>query len=161
MPKPAARLVVSALSGLVLMGTTGSSCNIPFLGPAIGPSGTVDVELVNTTAYPVDPGLCVDPEELLLTGSVFRDENLVLVDPAVQPGEIVTLTFDCAEIGTVGTDFALLLVSPTEAVESDNAPAIRQDSDFVCGDVISFIFIDEVGGEFFTRVEVNGQFVMD
>ena len=49
----------------------------------------------------------------------------------------------------------------SEAIESDHAPLLVEEDHFECGDIISFIFIDEVGGDFFTRVEVNDQFVMD
>jgi len=157
-----ARMLGVLMASTILVGVSGASCLdfIGFSGLDLGFS-TVDIELVNMTDYPVDPGLYVDPDELFFATSVFTEENYVPVEPPLASGEIVTLTFDCDDIGTAGTDYAWLLVSSLESVESDNAPTVREEDDFECGDVISFIFIDEVGGDFFTRVEVNGRFVED
>jgi hypothetical protein len=82
-----------------------------------------------------------------------------LFDPlTLAPGEIVTVEFDCFAGTTFETDATLFL--PEGQVISDNVPIAEENFEFLCGDTIHFIFIDD-GQEFFTRLEVNGQFVSD
>ena len=149
--------------GLILIGVMGGPCDITVFPEGIITLDSVTVELVNTTAYPVEPNLYVDPQEnIFTTSNIVTDENFVNFGIPIQPGEIVQLALDCDEIGSIISDHAYLFVSDFELIESDNGPLLIEEDDFECGDIISFIFIDEgIGGEFFTRVEVNGRFVED
>ncbi|NLX23346.1 MAG: hypothetical protein GXY55_16975 [Phycisphaerae bacterium] len=125
---------------------------------------TVDIELVNETEYPIEPRLFVDPRaDLTVYEDLIQEANWVVVDPPLAPGEVATYTFYCADAGTIASDYAIMLLSDTEGYESDNGPWVWYEHDYLCGDTISFIFIDEydIGGDFFTRVEVNGEFVTD
>jgi len=150
------------LGGLVLMGVMGGPCDITISPDGIITFDSVTVELVNNTDYPIEPYLFVDEDENVSVDGLVVDENFVALDPLLQPDEIIELAFDCDEIGSIISDRAWLVVSDTEIYESDNGPLLREEDDFECGDVISFIFIDEgPEGSFFTRVEVNNQFVED
>ena len=51
--------------------------------------------------------------------------------------------------------------SPLGPVPSDNTPLVQDDDTFHCGDTVTLIFVDNGTDVFFTRVEVNGQFVSD
>lgn len=123
----------------------------------------VEVELVNLTDYDVEPFLYVDPEEdILLPGTLINEDNRIILDPPLAPDEVVSYEIDCDDIGTVASDYALLLINNSEAIESDNGPWLTEDEHFACGDRITFVYaIDPGTGVFFTRVEVNGQFLMD
>lgn len=158
------RVAVVGLAAAIAAGVLGGNCtgltiDIPLPGGGSIQFNTVTVELVNTTAYAVEPRLFVDPED----DSFFvdADENRVLVSPPVEPGQTVTLTLACADAGAIQTDHAILILPFDEDVESDNDPTARRHEDFNCGGIVSFIFIDEVGGDFYTRLEVNGVFVED
>ncbi len=125
---------------------------------------TVDVELVNLTDYPIDPRLFIDPsDDIQFYEDLVNDFNWVEVDPPLAPDEVAVFTFYCDDAGTIASDYALLLLSADEGYESANGPWVVYGYDYLCNDTISFIFIDEfdIGGDFFTRVEVNGEFVTD
>jgi hypothetical protein len=166
---------VGALIGSALLfSVLGVQCGVPgspFDGLPIGDGSfdglpfddadeIVDIELVNFTAYDVDPRIFIHPDDDVTFEELFRDENMLIVEPPLLPDELAVYTFDCDDVGTVASDFALLLLSPAEAIESDNGPVVFKDFDFWCGDMVSFIFIDD-GVDFFTRVEVNGEFLTD
>jgi len=151
-----------AIGGAVLFSSLGLQCGVPGLPFEGLPFGhdTVDIELVNFTDYDVDPRIFIHPDDDVSFDELFREENMLLVEPPLLADELAVFTFDCDDVGTVASDFAWLLLSPTEAVESDNGPVLFKGLDFYCGDTVSFIFIDD-GVDFFTRVEVNGQFLTD
>jgi hypothetical protein len=132
----AAVLFVSSVGLLTMMG---GQCTIqlPFFPP---PVRVVQVELENRTGARVDPGLLVDGA-------------LVIIDPPLARGEIVVLEVDCFRRTTLQTD-AWLLVSPL-AIPSENVPLVQEGFEFLCGDVVSFIFAEDAFG-FFTNVRVNG-----
>ncbi len=152
------RLRVAAL----LAGTTiwmGAGC--PSLAPFEPPATSVVIEMLNFTDFPIEPRLFVDPTPgILAPEQLIRDENFVLVDPPLAPGELATFEFLCEDVGTMASDHAELLISDTEFIPSDNGPLLVQGSDFFCGDTITLNFIDD-GTVFFTRVEVNGRFLTD
>ncbi|MHC4445615.1 MAG: hypothetical protein ACYTF1_12940 [Planctomycetota bacterium] len=150
--------------GLVVVGVMGGPCELSFIpNDGISNFDIVTVELVNNTEFEVEPNLFVDPQSNIISiEDILIDDNFVDIGIPVQPDEIVQIDFDCPEIGSVVSDFAFLFISDTEQVESDNGPFLIQGEDFLCGDVISFIYIDEFpDGVFFTRVEVNGEFLED
>jgi hypothetical protein len=122
---------------------------------------TVAIEMSNYTDYPIEPRLFIDPTpHITVEGQLIRDDNWVLVDPPLQPGELATYEFRCEDVGTMATDHAQMFISEDQYVESDNGPWLVAGDDFTCGDTVSLIFIDD-GTVFFTRVEVNGQFLTD
>ena len=122
---------------------------------------TVVIEMANYTNYQIEPRLFVDPRVgVMAEGDLIKDSNWVLVDPPLQPQELATYSFRCEDIGTFATDHAEMFISDTEYVPSDNGPWLVLGHDFVCGDTVTLNFIDD-GTVFFTRVEVNGQFLTD
>jgi hypothetical protein len=145
MHRPLRTWIVLALSAVALS-TVGQGCP-SFLPspPVVVVPTTVDIELINTTVDPVDPGL-------------FVDNSLVVVDPPLAPGETVQLNFDCFAGTTFQTDGTLLTVVP---IASDNVPIAEEGVEFLCGDVVSFLYVDNGVDPFFTRLEVNGNFVSD
>lgn len=164
------RIVIGVFAGFAFIGSLGTGCaGITLNGQGLPDfvsddnfvsDDTVLIELVNITEFPVDPGLFVaEDEDDLLDGDFLDEEKLVEIDPPVQPGEIVSVEIDCDEAGAIITD-ALLLVSDEEEVISDNAPLLLEDLDFVCGDIVSFIFAEDQDG-FFTAVEVNDEPLLD
>ncbi len=160
------RIATFLIGGLVLAGVMGGGCDgltpvFPDV-PGILDDDVITIELVNTTPNLVDPFLYVDPNEDVFFNNLIIDGNLVLLDPPeLAPGEVVTLVFDCQDVGSVVSDRAEL-ITDLEIIESDNSPLLIEADDFVCGDLISFIYIDDPGEEvFFTRVEVNDVFLTD
>lgn len=123
----------------------------------------VVIELINAADHPVDPRLYVSPYEDDDIDGILDPANFIDIGEPIAVGEPpVEITFQsCAEAGAMVTDFAQLLISETQFIESDNAPIIRRGIDFDCGDTVTFIFIDAGEGEFYTRVEVNGVFLTD
>ena len=125
------------------------------------PADTVVIEMANLTDFEIEPRLFIDPRVGITDPEqLIQDINWVLVDPPLQPQELATYEFLCEDIGTMATDYAQMFISDTEYVPSDNGPWLVQDQDFQCGDTIRLSFIDD-GTFFFTRVEVNGQFLTD
>ena len=149
-----ARPVRWLMGGFVLAASMGQQCNLPSGLPIPVGDPMVTVEVINRTDWPVDPFLYVDPDENVSFGALISADNLVLIDPLLQPGEVVTLGWECVDIGTVISDQALLILSETEGVESTTSPLLRWGEDFLCGDVISFIYEDQPDGTFSTRVEL-------
>jgi hypothetical protein len=153
--------VVQVLTGAVVTaGVLGGSCDgtmisLPLDGAVIT-YNTLTVELVNTTPYPVAPRLYVAEDND--TWDVDDDENWVLVEP-IPPGQTVGFHFACGESGAIQTDHAVQLRPWGEERESDNDPTVRLGDDYDCGDTVSFIFVDEPGEDFETRVAVNGRIV--
>jgi hypothetical protein len=118
---------------------------IPGPGPGPGPGPIVDivtVELINNTAFPVDPNLFISGE-------------FIAIDPPLAPGEIEALDIECFLGDILETD-ASLIISPFEEVASANVPFLEEGFEFLCGDVVTFIFQQDIAGVFFTEVEVNG-----
>lgn len=151
------RLFAGFFALALLVGVSGQDC-VP--GGLPLPTTDVTVELVNVTDLPVDPGIYADPRIGVVTSDeLITDENFVLIDPPIQPLETVTLTFACEDIGTIVSDYAFQILNDTEIVISEDRPILIYDEDFVCGDVIRFIFDETAEGLFVTDVEVNGVLV--
>jgi hypothetical protein len=102
----------------------------------------VDLELVNTSDGSVDPGIFIDGVEQI-------------IDPPLDPGEVVEFTVDCF-LGTVVESDAFLFTTSGPLL-SDNAPLLIEGVDFFCGDLISFVYIRDFEG-FFTQVEITAGF---
>ena len=136
------------------------------MGPTCTPAppilaDTVVIEMADFTDYQIEPRLFIDPTVgITVPEQLIKDTNWVLVDPPLQPQELATYEFRCEDVGTLASDHAQMFISDTEYVPSDNGPWLVQGQDFQCGDTIRLSFIDD-GTVFFTRVEVNGQFLTD
>jgi len=159
-PITAAATLLASVFALAAMGP---SCG-DLLPPPDNRPMQLTVELVNATPFEVLPELYVDPEKRVYVGDqIVADDNFVDIGDPLAPGEIVELGFDCADAGSFYSDHALMLPPGLRSVPSDNAPLLRQGIEFRCGDTVSFIFIYATtpAPEFFTRIEVNGRFVMD
>ena len=160
--KRTVRLMSYLLGGLVMVGGMGGACDLTILPGGVIAFDSVTVELINTTDYQVEPNLYVDADDDASASDIVTDENFVDIGVPLEPGETAQLAFDCDAIGSIMSDHAFLYISDLEQVESDNGPLLTREDDFDCGDIISFIFIDEwPEGVFFTRVERNGDFVED
>jgi hypothetical protein len=151
--------VLRALAGAAAAaGVLGGFCDgtmvsLP-LGEATLTYNTLTVELVNTTAWPVAPRLFVAEDND--TFDVDADENRVYVAEPIGPGQTAGFNFPCGESGAIETDHSVQLGSWGEERESESDPIVRLGDDYECGDTISFIFVDEPGEDFDTRVAVNG-----
>lgn len=122
----------------------------------------VTVELTNYATYTLDPRLFVSSDQSIgYDGQLITTANRVAVNPPVAARETVTLVFNCADIGTITSDHARLNVTSTTTKASDNGPWLVRDQVFTCGDKITFIYIDDAEDGFYTRVEINGDFLED
>ncbi len=148
------RRIGLAIGCVAIISALGVTCPPPF-GPRF-----VDIELVNFTDFDVDPRIFIHPVSGVPFEELFRPENELIVDPLLLPGEEAIFTFRCQDVGTIGSDFALMFITPILAIESDNGPVVDEGIDFFCGDIVSFVFIDD-GIEFYTSVEVNGVIIID
>lgn len=143
------RIVFNLLGGIVLVGVMGQGCPPP--GPSDAP---VTIELINLTGNPVDPFLWADPNLLFTPEEVAIPANFVDVGPPLAVGELVTVTLDCFDAGTLLADGDLLLPDGG-AIPSSNLILLREGEHFFCGDIVSFYYeIDGVGG-FFISADVN------
>ncbi len=131
-------LVLSALA----LSATAQQCPFGPPPPVVTPT-TVDIDLVNEAFDAVDPGLFVD--------GFFFDAGLIA------PGDFVPLVADCGIGTTLQTD--AILVTSLGDVLSDNFPLVQEGVDFLCGDLVSFVFIEDEFG-FHTQVEVNGELIV-
>ncbi|NLX14805.1 MAG: hypothetical protein GXY44_14300, partial [Phycisphaerales bacterium] len=72
-----------------------------------GVARPVSVELINETDYYVDPGLYVHPDANVYDeAQLISDETWIDIGEPLAPLEMWTSDFDCAESGTVVSDFA-------------------------------------------------------
>ena len=109
------------------------------LWEVVGPN-TVRVVLVNTTESDVDPQMFVNEEEDLLEFLLDNDLNRFAEGVILEPGDVEVFTFDCDDIGIVGSVDAELLFAPLISPDSSNDPILRQGEDFECGDEVRFDF---------------------
>jgi hypothetical protein len=143
-----------AAGGLVLAGLMGQGCPSPVPGPDnSGPP--VTVELIDLTSNPVDPFLWADPGTLFTPEEVMIPANFIDVGDPLNSGDIVTVTLDCIDAGTLLTD-ADLLLAPSGTLPSANLILVREGEHYSCGDTVSFYFEVDASGNFFTTVDVNG-----
>ena len=164
------------LPAAVVLGTAlvmGGDCTI-LLPPPFPEFNTVKVELVNETAFEVDPFIFFDPlafdrDDLDRDGpndpdnELVNDVNFFNIGPPLLPMEDppAELTIDCFEIGTITSDFAEAL-DPDDTTEPRTAaftsldhPILIEDEDFTCGDIITFVYFFDNFGEFSTCASVN------
>lgn len=136
------RMALLLLCGTGVVSVMGAQCTVSGL-PVPEPIfvvGTVDVELINNSPEYVAPGLFVD-------GVAY------VVDPPLSPGESIVVTVDCFAGTPIEIDAAQVFADGT--VLSDNVPLLVEGIDYLCGDTVSFFFVEDAQG-FFTQVAVNG-----
>jgi hypothetical protein len=114
----------------------------------------VTVELVNATSNPVDAFFWSDPGTVDDPALVAIPANFIDVGEPLAPGEVVTLTLDCADAGTFLADADLLLV-PDGAMPSANLLLLNEGFHFYCGDIVSFYYEVDGAGGFFISADVN------
>lgn len=146
------RISFLLVGGFVLAGAMGQGC--PGGGFGFPGGSPVTVELVNTTSNPVDAFLWADPGTLFAPEDVAIDPNFVDIGEPLASGELVTVTLDCLDAGTLLVDGDLLL-GPTGATPSTNLLLLREGEHFFCGDVVSFYYEIDQGGAFFISADVN------
>jgi hypothetical protein len=145
----------------VLMCLMGQSCGIRIpddipIDDDLPLDADVSLEMVNKTNFEVDPGIYVDPVEgVFSSAELVTDENFLVIDPPLAPGETVTALYVCPDIGTVVSDYAYFYVGE-DVFLSEDRPILVRNEDFICGDVIRFIFDEDATGEFRTDVEILG-----
>lgn len=142
------RIALVLVGGLVLAGAMGQGC--PSFTPGLSP---VTVELINATADPVDAFLWADPELWFAFEDVAIDINFIDVGPSLVPGDIVTVTLDCEEAGTLLVDGDILV--PGGEIPSSNLILLREGEHFFCGDIVSFYYEVDATGLFFISADVN------
>ncbi|HOA74744.1 MAG TPA: hypothetical protein PL151_08825 [Phycisphaerae bacterium] len=124
-----------------------------YYDPPVVPA-PVTVELVNATSNLVDAFFWSDPGTLSDPALVAVPVNFVDVGEPLAPGEVVTLTLDCADAGTFLVDGDLLLV-PAGTLPSANLILLNEGFHFYCGDIVSFYYEVDGAGGFFISADVN------
>ncbi len=141
----------------VLMCLMGQTCGIEFPDDFPLWDEDVTVEMVNTTGLEVEPGIYVDSQEgVYAAAELTTEENFLVVEPLIAPGETVTALYTCLDIGTIVSDYAWFFIDYDEYIESEDRPILVRNEDFFCGDVIRFIFDEDSEGNFITEVEILG-----
>jgi hypothetical protein len=143
------RIAFALVGGFVLAGVMGQGC--PPFGPPVSPP--VTIELVNLTSNPVDAFLWADPDLWFTPEDVSIPQNFIDIGPPLVPGDVVTVTLDCFDAGTLLADGDLLL--GVGAIESANLILLREGEHFFCGDIVSFYYEIDAGGLFFISADVN------
>jgi hypothetical protein len=127
------------------------------MGGCLAPPEPVTLVLVNETTLDVRPNLHTSADATT-ADELFQPANLntTFTDrafPELRPGETISLSFECADLQSVGVDrpvlfdAAALVVTPSE----DTLFRVRE-TDFACGDTVRFVFFSE-GEAFRVRVE--------
>lgn len=144
-PRRAALLLLCCPLAFAMAGSD-SSCSfsgLPIFDPdddVIIVDDFVTVELVNNTGFLVDPGLFVSGE-------------LIIIDPPLDPGELLTLDIDCFLEDVLEVDATLLL--PDADLLAVNVPVLEEGISYLCGDIVTFFFEQDITGQFFVEVAVN------
>jgi hypothetical protein len=127
--------------------------------------GTVLVLLDNRAGFAVDPRVFAHPDEMISFNDLVADKNSIeLFDPPeLQPDELganaAELLFHCEDARAITSYIAFLFLSEegNQVAESNDSPDLRQGTDFVCGDEITFIYEVDENGAFRTFVHINGE----
>lgn len=154
-------VTVCLLAAATLSVLTGARCTIV----PVTPTETVLVLLDNRAGFPVDPGLFVYPDETISFSDLVAEGNYLPIGdpPELQPDEsgvnAAALEFACEDIGAITSYIAFLFLGgeEDEVAESIDSPDLRQGTDFVCGDEITFIYEVDADGAFRTFVRINGE----
>jgi hypothetical protein len=124
-----------------------------YYDPLPGPEPVV-VELINFTGNEVDAFFWSDPGTLYDPLLVAIPDNFVDVGPPLLPGDVVTVTLECADAGTFLVDGDMLL-SPFDVLPSGNLLLLNEGEHFFCGDIVSFYYEIDGAGGFFISADVN------
>jgi len=116
---------------------------------------TFEVQIVNDTSFAVDPNIRYDDDASFLAGwfpAGSLDTGLVT------PGDAVSYTFDCDQLGLIFSDEAEQVVPLFGDYVLDATDIIDRDHDYGCGDTIQFRFVGDAL-DFGVVVSVNGRVV--
>jgi len=129
-----------------------AGCPLPgdFLTPTI-----VTVELVNNTTLDVAPNIRFDDSEGFLASAFPAEE---LATGLLAPDDVLAFDFDCDALGIVLSDEAEQILSDSEVAVAVTSRVIERNTDYVCGDIVRFIFVGE-GVDFGVVVSVNGRVI--
>lgn len=131
---------------------------LPLTTSCVTVSAPVLIELVNGTSLDVTPNVYVSGSELD-AGALFGDSanrQVGFTDrefPELRAGETRTLTFDCAEIRTIGVQSPVLFDATTLTVTtSTDQLVLTRGAEFDCGSTVRLVYYRE-GSAFHVRVE--------
>ena len=149
-PRPLALLL--GLPILLIGGCPGVTIDVPGLGSVALPGlGVITLELYNDTDYYVDPRIRFDDDSGFWAGLWPAEE---LATGTLAPGEVLTFSFDCDDLGLVLSDEPELLAGPW-VYTGDSSAVVERDEDYDCGDRIELQFIGNPDS-FGVVVAVNG-----
>ena len=137
------------LSGVLMMGACPD-----FLDQLPG-FNSVRVELINDTDFDVYPDIHFDDDSNWLA-DLFPADTLSV--GRVDPGETVTYTFDCDELGLVVSDETEQDIGLFGTYVADATSTLKRGDEYDCGDTVRFRFVGE-GIDFGVVVSVNGRVV--
>ncbi|MFH1749020.1 MAG: hypothetical protein ABIG44_18465 [Planctomycetota bacterium] len=120
------------------------------LGELLG-LNVITLEIINDTDYDIDPYIVFDDDSDFLAGWFPSEE---LSTGVLAPGEVLTYTFDCDQLGLVQAD------EPEQYVgffvyTADSTSTIAQGDEYECGDLVQFQFLGNADS-FGVLVAVNG-----
>ena len=127
----------------------------PGIGDLLSDIQSIRVEIVNDTSFSIDPNIRYDDDAGFLAG-LFPAESLDT--GLIAPGEMVTYTFECDQLGLVLSDEAEQIVPLIADYVLDATDIIERDDEYECGDRIRFLFVGN-GLDFGVIVSVNGRVV--
>ncbi len=134
------RTIYALVALTTVAGTLGGGCefNFPVIVVPDGPDPVV-IQLINDSSSLVGPSLWADPDTEFITSEVARDENLIDIGDPLIPGEIVTITLECIDAGTLFADADL---ADTPIGDLNGNILLREGEHFVCGDTIRYHYVD-------------------
>lgn len=122
------------------------------------PPTQITVKLINEASVTVDPhlyvsGSKVSSDALLVAANIYANFNGSTVIPA---GTTVTVMFDCDQLATIGSQAATFgdWNDWINAGTSVDSPVNQIDTDYTCGDVITFRFYRDGQGVYHTDVTI-------
>jgi hypothetical protein len=112
----------------------GQGCPAPL--PIYEPA-TVDVVLVNNSDALVQPLLYADPRTLFAPEDIMFADNLVDIGLPLEPGEIVTVSFECGDAGSLLSDADLVELADGTVLDS---ALLRQGQEYFCGEAVTMYY---------------------
>lgn len=140
------------IAGGVLAGLLSIGCVAELTPPE-----PVTIVLANQTGYDVRPALYVS-DSAADRATLFTGANLVTtftdrVFPELRPGEIITLTYECEQLGSLGVSRPRMFDAiELDVTRSDDEIFLLRETDFDCGSTVRFVYFTQAGG-FHVRVE--------
>ncbi|MCL2330349.1 MAG: hypothetical protein FWC56_03505 [Phycisphaerae bacterium] len=161
MPRLVKNVLLVVVTGALLAGTMGQGCAI-IPPPPPPPPAPVTVELTNNTSMYVQPRVWTDPD-WIDDYRVFMGRDPINVGAPLAPpppNDVISMTFACADLGTLVVDGDLFLV-PSGILKSSNILLLQEGEgkEYLCGDTISISYILDQQGNLWTTAFVNGVYL--